>query len=188
MGKRLCGKLEKLKPIFLLLILPFVVGVIISGGLQTGFRIGNESLKLKWDKLSPAKGLKRLFSFKGVEELGKGILKLVVVAVAIYWVLLPSLSTAIGMLNFDASQTMMVMGKLAFKILWITLIILMFIASLDYAYQRFEWKKNLKMSKQEIKDEYKQMEGDPHVKGKLKEQRQNLQNKALLQDFKEPLS
>ena len=133
--------------------------------LQTGFIFTTKAIEFKGEKLDPLKGLKRIFSIKGIVELVKGIAKVVVVAVVIWQVLTSEINSFLAFALLPLIDIVQITGSIIYTIIVRILIALIFLSALDAAYQRYEWRKQLKMTKQEIKDEYKQMEGDPQVKG-----------------------
>jgi flagellar biosynthetic protein FlhB len=174
-GREVLWKLFKeLSLYFFIMILPLAMGAIMSGGSQTGFNVSLEHLKPKFDKISPAKGLKRLFSSKSIGELIKGIIKILLVGFAIYWVMIPSFKLIGVMTDYSMMQTLDALQTLILKIILVSTAILFLIAASDYAYQRYQWYENLRMTKQEVKEEYRQQEGDPHVKAKQRDMRAQL--------------
>lgn len=153
---------------------------IVANYAQHGNILTAESMKPKLDRISLIAGTKRLVSMRSLMEFLKGVVKITIVAVAI-WVAVGPEMTTLKTLP-DTSLT----GILAFLMITITkaliavCICMFFIALLDYLYQRYEFMKNMKMSMQEIKDEYKQQEGDPHVKQKLRQIRaERAQNRMM---------
>ncbi len=126
-------------------------------------------MKLDLTKLSPLAGLKRMFGFEGWMNLLKGLLKIAVVGLAIWTQLWPERGGLEGILNDTAYGVSANMMHLLFKVMMASLIALGLIGGADYVVQRFRFIKRNRMSKQEIKDEYKQTEGDPTVKAKVKQ-------------------
>ncbi len=156
------------------LAVPLMCGLaagIAARFLQSGFVISTEPITPKLSKISPLAGFKRLFSMQSVVEFIKTLLKFVIVGAVGYI----SVASDLGHLKQLPDSTILAMllymGELAIKLLIGTLIAIFFIALLDLLYQRFQHVKNLRMSKQEIKDEFKQSEGDPMIKQKLRQLR-----------------
>ena len=149
---------------------------------QTKLLVSAESLKPKFNRISPLQGFKRLFSLRSVVEALKGLLKITILLYLIYnyfqTVVLGfsrfldmEISQACGIL-FDDILTLILQVVIAFTAL----------AGADYLYQWWDYERQLKMSKQEVKEEYKQTEGDPQVKGKIKQiQRQRAQQRMMQQ-------
>jgi flagellar biosynthetic protein FlhB len=148
--------------------------------LQTGFIFTTKAIEFKGEKLDPLKGLKRIFSIKGIVELVKGIAKVVVVAVVIWQVLTSEINSFLAFALLPLIDIVQITGSIIYTIIVRILIALIFLSALDAAYQRYEWRKQLKMTKQEIKDEYKQMEGDPQVKGQRRRFAQKILQKKRL--------
>lgn len=150
-------------------IILLVVAALGSGVVQNGFMLSAESIVPKLEKISIAKGAKRLFSAKSLMEFVKGILKIAIVGTVLILVLYPSLSDLDTTVTFDMAQVMDMLRSLALRILIAVLAVMTVIMGLDVLYQRFEHMKKLRMSRQEMKDEMKQTEGDPHVKSRLRQ-------------------
>ena len=164
-----------------LLLATAALAVIVTL-FQTKFLVSGEIIRPKFSKINPLEGFKRLFSLKSVIEALKGILKIVLLLVIIFNNLkkliedsnkypFTDIGSAIG--HFvDACGTMMFQIIIAFIVL----------AAADYMYQWWEYERQMRMSKQEIKEEYKQTEGDPQIKGKIKEmQRRRAQMRMMQQ-------
>ncbi|MCE2926400.1 MAG: flagellar biosynthesis protein FlhB [Rickettsiales bacterium] len=151
-------------------MLAFAAGVL-ARFLQSGFVISTDPIAPKLSKISPLAGFKRIFSLQSVVEFIKTLLKFIIVGVVGYL----SVASDLGHLKQLPDSTILAMllymGELAIKLLIGTLIAIFFIALIDLLYQRFQFTKNLRMSKQEIKDEYKQSEGDPMIKQRLRQLR-----------------
>jgi flagellar biosynthetic protein FlhB len=166
---------------FLLLLLPICLPLLVAGVVgnicQIGFELHLEPMVPKLSKLNPLTGLKRVFSLRGLVELVKSILKIVFVGalagavVSSYFAEFPTLvhRDLMGIWSFTHTA--------AFKIIFYVSLALIVLAVLDYAYQRWQHEQSLKMTKQEVKDERKQTEGDPHVKARIR----TLQRQAAYQ-------
>lgn len=166
--------------VLLLPILATFTAAIAPSIVQNKWAISAESIKPKWEKVSPLAGVKRLFSMKAFVEFGKNLLKVSVIGIVCAMIalsyrndlhVLPSLHHT-GMLEF----TQIITGKM----LLAACIILFMLSIADYLWQRHLFLKQMRMSKQELKDEYKQQEGDPHVKGKLKQIRREKAKQRMM--------
>lgn len=164
-----------LMPLGLLLAL-----ALLSGFIQTGVLFSTESLMPKLDKISPAAGFKRLFSTKAVVEFIKGLLKLVVVGTVLTMVVMPELTHITELPGYAIPDLMRYMTKLAGKVLIASLAIIAVIAGLDLFYQRFAHMKSMRMSKQEIRDEMKQTDGDPIIKSRLRQIRMERARRRMM--------
>lgn len=153
----------------LLPMLLLVAGALFSGFAQTGFNVSAQPLVPKLEKISLIAGAKRLFSARSLMEFAKGILKLSIVAAAIGLVLWPAVDAIPASITFDMMQFLALIETLGFRVLIAALSVMTVIAALDYSFQRMQHMKKLRMSKQDLKDEYKQTEGDPMVKARLRQ-------------------
>jgi flagellar biosynthetic protein FlhB len=154
-----------LLPVFALAI----AAALAAGFLQTGLRTSTEPLVPKLEKLSPLKGFKRLFSSRAVVDLVKGLLKITIVAAVVLYLLWPDLELLPGLVTRDLGGFLELTRGLALKITGGVVAVMTLIAGLDYLYQRHQHMKQLRMSRQDLKDELKQTEGDPMVKARLRQ-------------------
>jgi flagellar biosynthetic protein FlhB len=167
----------------LVMAVPFaltVVAALVAGGGQTRFNISGERIVPKWEKISPMKGLKRLFSLRNMVEFIKGCLKITLVGVIAYLAVEPSLPYLRILPSYTLEKVLAFVLSLAGRIVVGVTIALFLIALFDYLYQRFEYMKNLRMTKQEVKDEYKQQEGDPTIKAKIRQIRSERARKRMM--------
>lgn len=153
------------------LILPAIILLIAAAGaglVQHGFLLAPERLKFDLKKLSPIAGAKRMFSLRSISEFIKGLLKISVVgaiAVFLMWPVFSELPSVPGRTVLDSLGMIHILSS---RMLAGVVAVLAVIAGFDFMYQRFEHSKKLRMTKQEVKDEYKQTEGDPHIKARLR--------------------
>ncbi len=147
--------------------------VLAAGGIlaQIGWLIAPAAIEPKLEKISPISGAKRLFSLKSVMELLKGIVKMVLVGFVAYLIVSPEFSRVELMVQMDITELLNETHWVAIKLFVGVLAIMGVLATADYIYQRYEFMKQQRMSKQEVKDEHKQTEGDPHVKARLRQLR-----------------
>lgn len=161
----LMAALMTVGPVFALIMF-----VAASASLaQSGFLISGHPLQPQLSRISPIAGFKRLFSLKSVVELVKGVVKMTLVGAVAYILLRPEFDR-FGVLV--QMEPMDLLGEILFLIIRLmggVLILLSVFAIADYTYQRYEFMKQMRMSVQDIKDEFKQSEGDPHVRAKLRQ-------------------
>jgi len=141
---------------------------IAASFMQNGFILSNEPLQPKLERISPLAGIKRLFSMRSVVELLKGIIKITVVGYVAFLAIYPDLKHIGQLPNSNTEALLAYLAMLATRMTIGVAVAMFFIALIDLFYQRFQYTKSLRMSQQEIKDEYKQSEGDPHIKGRLR--------------------
>ncbi len=159
--------------IIFMLLSPILITVLIAGvGAnigQVGFMFAKKALKPNFKKINPATGIKRMFSLRSLVELAKGILKIIIVASIGYSVVNNHKEEYIFLSTQPISETVGFAFSIIFEMGVKIGIALLFMAIADYAYQKWEFEKGIKMTKQEVKDEVKQQEGDQKIKGKIRE-------------------
>jgi flagellar biosynthetic protein FlhB len=153
-------------PLFLLML------VAIGGNMiQHRMVFSAESLTPKFSKLSPMQGAKRLFGKQAMANFLKGLFKVIALGIVMVAVLYPERDRLDGFLQMDVAALLGVTIALTLKLMVAVVAMLAFVAVADYLFQYRSWHEKQKMSLQEIKEEYKQAEGDPHIKGKLRQLR-----------------
>jgi len=168
------------KCIFPLGVISLSIGVIATG-IQTRFLFTKEPLKFKLSKLNPLNGIKNMFSAKQLVELVKSVLKIIILAVVLYNILKDEIIVIAQMLDVNPiNASAYVLKEIMSMVLQIGMIFAA-IAGFDYFYQRWKYEKDLKMSKEEVKEEFKQMEGDPKVKGKIRSLQQSMARSRMMQ-------
>ncbi|HET6519826.1 MAG TPA: flagellar biosynthesis protein FlhB [Geminicoccaceae bacterium] len=166
----------------LLLPAALLLAAAVAGGLvQNGVVVSAETLKPKLERVSPLAGAKRLFSLRALAEFAKGLLKLAVVGAvgaALLWPAWPALTgAAVGL---EAGPLLAYARELAVLLFVGVAAPMALIALLDLAYQRLEHRKRLRMSRRELRDEFKQTEGDPLVKGRLRSLRMERARRRMM--------
>lgn len=153
---------------------------LVAEALQTGFVAAVDPLTPKLEKINPLAGFKRMFSMQGLVELFKSIIKIIIVIWITWEATKDDLPNVIGLINSKPFESLVIGGSIAFNIAIRVGIFYLMIAVLDYFYKRWEYLKGLKMTKQEIKEEYKQLEGDPQIKQRIRDlQRQVAQQRMM---------
>lgn len=164
----------------------FIVGFIVaflSDYIQVKWKITTEPMKPKFSKLNPASGVKRLFSMHSLVELIKSIAKIVLVSYMAYSYLINKKENIFILYDISLMQAIQLCGELVVELGIRISVMYMIIAVLDFAYQKYKFNKDMKMTKQEVKDEYKQAEGDPQVKGKIKQKMREASMRRMMQDL-----
>ena len=149
---------------------------------QVGFAMTGEPFGPKFDRLNPFTGMKKIISMRSVVELLKGLLKAAIFAVMIYNAIRDYLPV-----SSKTMQMPLVVGSLEFwDMLWRLAmrlaLMLLVMAFADYAYQKWDFENSIKMSKKEVKDEYKQMEGDPQIKQKIRQKQREMAKQRMMAD------
>ncbi len=175
--------LDRAGTVWLLSVAPILAGVAVAGlalaAAQAGLCMTFEPMKPSLKKLNPLEGLKRWFSVRGVVEFVKTLVKVLVVVLLGYAAISGSLEAIVRLHWVDMSAFYRVGVQVAQTFIFQVGATFLLIAGIDYFYQRRQWKKQLMMTKEEVKQEYKEMEGDPIVKS----QRKALHQAMVLQDI-----
>lgn len=153
-------------------VILFIAAAFGSSIIQGGLVVAVERITPKLDRASPLAGMKRLFSFKSVAEFLKGVFKITIVGAVATMLVMPYFEGLEQLVMMEMIGAAAVLHSLVSRLLVGVLAIVTVIAVIDFLYQRFEHMKQMRMSHQEIKDEFKQTEGDPMVKGRLRQIRQ----------------
>jgi flagellar biosynthetic protein FlhB len=167
----------------LILILPLsilVLAPLAAGIFQVGTSLSFSVLSPKFERISLSKGLKRVFSKRSLVEITKSILKITVLGSALFFTFKKQLYQLEAWIKLPLGELHTLLQDLIWEIFLIVLIILAFIAGFDYLFQRREFFKQLRMTKQELKDEFKETEGDQQVRQKLRQLRQERTKKRMM--------
>ncbi len=151
-----------------LLIAVFLAG-LVSNLAQVGFFISWKAIEPKGSKIDPIKGFGRIFSMKSVFDLVKSILKISIIFFLAYFAVKSELDNLLRLYDNDVQNIVLFILKVSFKIFVWILIAMIILAVIDYLYQKWDFEQKIKMTKQEVKDEMKQSEGDPHVKSRIRQ-------------------
>ncbi len=162
-----------------------VVVAIAASGATGGFLFSTKAVQPKPDKLNPLNGIKRMFGTRAWVELGKALLKFTLVAGVVAFVLYDNVTTLNGIGRMAFEPAMAVAGRLLAKSALIMACSLIVIAMIDVPFQRWQFMKQMRMSKQEIKDEMKDMEGRPEVKAQIRRRQREMANGRMIDRVKE---
>lgn len=166
--------------------LPIMAACLLAGLVanyaQVGILFTTKPLELKFNQLNPIQGIKRMFSTRSLVELLKSIAKLLIIGWVAYTSIKSELPVFATMFNMPIRESLPFMGNLMVSVGIKVASILLILAFADYAYQRYDYSKSLRMSKQEIKEEHKNIEGDPHIKGKIKQKQRQIAMQRMMQD------
>ena len=181
-GHVLMGALLDTILILALPFLGFIVAAIAASAVQNGIVVSLESMKPKWEKLSPLAGLKRLFSAKSMVEFLKNLGKLLLVSAAGAVVLWPERYRLLSVDQIEVGPMSVYLTGLCFRLFFAACIVMALLAGIDFAWQRFDYIKQMRMSRRDIQDEHKQMDGDPHIKGRLRQMRMERAQQRMMSD------
>ena len=166
------------------LAVAMVLGVVMSVS-QTRFIFAAEQLKPKLERLNPIEGLKKMFSVKALAELVKAMLKITVIIYILYLVMNSKINELPMLITADLAADISWMLLCVFDVALFAGVGMVAIGILDFIYQWWEHERSLMMSKQEIKDEYKQLEGDPLIKSRIRSIRERRAKERMMAGVKE---
>ncbi|MGM0873683.1 MAG: flagellar biosynthesis protein FlhB [Bacillota bacterium] len=169
------------------MILAPIMGIALVAGvlgnyLQVGFLFSTEAIQMKLNKLDPIQGFKRIYSMRAIVELFKSLLKISFVGFVTFAVIWFDMENVLRLSQMTVEQSFQFIASLTVKMGLFASAALLLLSLLDYLYQRFDYEKNLRMSKQDIKDEYKKSEGDPLIKSKIKQRQREMAMRRMMQD------
>ena len=170
-----------LGPLFL--VITFIA--LLSNYLQVGALFTWEPIIPKFSKISPMEGLKRLLSLQSLMEFVKSLFKLIVVTWIAWSTVRNQAELLPPLLDETPYQIISCIGMVSFEIFWKSCLAMILLSILDYMYQRWDFAKNLKMTKQEVKEEYKQTEGDPQLKSRIRSIQREIARKRIMQEVPE---
>lgn len=171
----------------LLLLAPFLlVGFVVaffSDFVQVKWAPTSKPLKPKFSKMNPLKGVKKLFSKESLVELLKSALKIALIVYVVYSTLKDQWQNIFLLYDIPLLQAVLLIGDIAVSLGYQISLIYMLIAFGDFVYQKIKFKEDMKMTKQEVKDEWKNSEGDPQVKGKIKQKMREISQRRMMQSL-----
>ncbi|MGL4730161.1 MAG: fused FliR family export protein/FlhB family type III secretion system protein [Clostridium sp.] len=173
----------KILIMFLPVALPIMVMGIIANVAQVGKLFTTEPLKPKLEKINPLSGLKNMFSMKAVIDLLKNLIIIIIIGYVGYKFIKTNYYSMLNFTNLRIFALTSALGDLVIDILKKVSLVMLIVGIIDYAYQRYKFNKDLKMTKQEVKEEFKQQEGDPIVKGKRKQKQREMAMRRMMQDI-----
>ncbi len=172
--------------LFVIVVGPVCAVAMLLGILptvaQTRGLFTMKALKPKFSRLNPLSGIKKMFSMQAIVGILKGLVEVIVVGVMIYNEISGRMPKILALMDAGIMQGIAYAALSIFDLVMLICIMLVFVAAADFLFQWWQFEKNLKMSKQEVKEEYKQMEGDPQVKSKIKQRQQQMAQRRMMQD------
>lgn len=168
------------------LLLPFfgvaMVAVIAVNLAQVGFLFAPQVLQPKFEKLNPLSGLQQMFSMRSLMELIKSVLKFSIIGFITYFLIRSKLNELILVFHQGPGGIYQAVTSFILTVAWWAALAYLALSLLDYMYQRYDYQKSLRMSKQEVKEEFKQSEGDPLVKSKQRELRRSISLNKIISE------
>lgn len=173
--------------IFMTKVLAPIMGLMIiinvaANVMQFGFLISSKAIEIKFDKLDPIKGFGKIFSKRSLVELLKSLFKIFVIGLASFYIIKDKVPTIIRLNNSDMMDGIVFFLMIAFELFLKIGVIVLILAIIDFMYQKWQNNEELKMTKQEVKEEFKQMEGDPLIKQKIRSMQREMARKRMMED------
>ncbi|PUE51335.1 flagellar biosynthesis protein FlhB [Limnohabitans sp. 2KL-51] len=172
-----------------MLVMPVIlftmVAAVIASGLTGGYLFSLGAVMPKGSKLNLISGLKRIFGTHALVELGKAILKFVLVSTVLWWSLMANMDSLVRIGQMGLEPALDAAGKMVLQSgLWVALSLAV-IAMIDVPWQKHSFTKRMRMTKQEVKDEYKQMEGNPEIKAQIRRRQREMANSRMMDRVKD---
>ncbi|MFC2950094.1 flagellar biosynthesis protein FlhB [Virgibacillus sediminis] len=168
------------------MLAPLMLVVIIAGFasnlMQIGFLFTTKPLKMDLKKIDPIQGAKRIFSIRALVELLKSLLKITFIGAITFMVIWIYKDDMMMTAFYNAEGALAFFSRVTILMAFAAAAALLLLSVFDYAYQRYDYEKNMRMSKQDVKDEYKNVEGDPLIKSKIKEKQRQMATQRMMSE------
>ncbi len=167
-------------------ILAPVFGITLIAGVgstvaQIGFLTAWDQISPDLNRINPVSGLAKLLTMRSIVEGLKALLKIGIISLAAYWTIKKEIAFTPQVVQLSVGQIFAYMGHVTFKLVGAISGLMALLAGLDYAYQRWELEKRMRMTKQEVKEEFKQREGDPLIKSRIRRIQRDLAQKRMME-------
>ena len=169
------------KTAFPIMFAIMLIGLAINF-FQVGLTFNTESIEFKLDKLNPINGFGRIFSKRSLVELAKSFFKILVIGFFLYRFIHEQILAMPQFMFFDLTTSLSLVAEIIFHMAFIVIGVIMVMALMDYGYQKWQTTQDLKMTKQEVKDEMKQSEGDPQIKGKIRQKQRQMAMARMMKE------
>ena len=169
------------KTVFPLMLSIMIVGLAINL-FQVGLNFNTEAIGLNLGKLNPISGFGRMFSKRSLIELLKSIFKIIIIGFFLYNYLKDEIPFTPQFIYYDLGTSLQEISKILFAMVFQVVAVIIILGVLDYMYQKWQTTQDLKMTKQEVKDEMKQSEGDPQIKGKIRQKQRQMAMARMMQE------
>lgn len=167
------------KIVWPVLAVAVLAGVVINLA-QVGFLFSGEAIKPQFNRINPLEGMKRIFSMRSIVELLKSLLKIGIVGLVVYLEYMNNMTAFEQIMGYSVEASADKIFSICMSVALKACLALVALGLMDYLYQWWEFEKNLKMTKQEIKDEYKMVEGDPKIKQAIKQRQREMSQRRMM--------
>ncbi len=164
------------------IMIPIVIVALLSNVAQVGFAVSWKAIEPKISKLNPINGFKQKFSSRAVVEFVKNLLKIGVISMVVYFAIKSELKEIALLYDYSIGKILLFLLKVSFWIFIKVCLLMLVVALVDYAYQKWKFLEDQKMTKKEVKDEAKQMEGDPMIKSRIRQLQHEAARKRMMAD------
>jgi flagellar biosynthetic protein FlhB len=164
-----------------ILLVYWVIG-FASSLLQVGFLYNEEALQIRWDRMDPVQGFKRVFSMRALMEGFKAVLKMTVILGIAYLLLKNQIQALPQLMSFSIAQIFVFLGELIVRLMAGVGFFMLTLAGMDYLYQRWDMEKEMRMTKQEVKEEVKSREGDPLIRARIKRTQRDIASRRMMEE------
>lgn len=161
------------------IVILFVASFVVSAG-QVGFMVTGKPLTPQLNRINPINGFQRLFSLRAFVELAKSIAKLTLIAWVVLRFLQGEVDTMLLMMHLEPLDMLPVVAGICFGVWWRVALVMLIIGIADYGYQRWQYEQDLRMTAQEAKQEMKEMEGDPHIKRRVRQLQRQMATQRMM--------
>lgn len=169
------------KTVFPVMFSVLLIGLAINF-FQVGLNLNTEAIGLKLDKLNPINGFGRIFSKRSLVELVKSLFKILIIGFFLFRCLKDEIPFMPYFIYYDLATSLEKVAEIIFAMAFQVIAVILVLAVIDYAYQKWQTTQDLKMTKQEVKDEMKQSEGDPQIKGKIRQKQRQMAMSRMMQE------
>jgi flagellar biosynthetic protein FlhB len=159
-----------------------MIAGVAANYAQVGFLYSPEAIQMKLEKINPLSGFKRIYSMRAIVEMLKSILKISFIGVIAFSVLWSRMDEVLLLANKGVGAAIATIASLTLQMGLFAAGALLFLALMDYLYQKYDFEKSIRMSKQDMKDEYKNIEGDPLIKSKIKQKQREMAMRRMMQE------
>jgi flagellar biosynthetic protein FlhB len=184
----LVGHVHRVTAVMAAILLPFA-GLIAVAGVganvaQTGILVSLKALSPQFNRISPAQGVKKIFSKRGAVELAKSLVKMAIVAGVVGWAMAGTIDALLPLMTVGLANAYGLILGTMLKMAAAAAFALALVAILDLFFQRYDYEKQLMMTKQEVKEEHKETEGDPQIKSKIRSAQLAMSRRRMMEDVK----
>lgn len=172
-----------------MMVIPFMLAMVVAGLVvnlgQVGLLLTTKPLQPKLNRINPISGLKKFISLRALVDLTKSIAKLTIAGTVVWFYLRDQTEELVSLMSYDAWGLLIPVGWMVVGVWWRITLVMAVIAILDFAYQRWQYEQDIRMTQQEVREETKEMEGDPHVKRRIRQLQRQMATQRMMAEVPE---